>query len=103
MWAICKRNDDDLHLHVYDDDVAGRDSVGSAKIDLKKHDFSRSPYDAWVKLPAMLGLRSKGEIHVIIEHHVSNLFLFSNPIMIFVLYFSHEAHDHQETFMNTLF
>ena len=30
------KHDDELHLHVYDEDVAGRDSVGSAKIDLKK-------------------------------------------------------------------
>jgi hypothetical protein len=66
---------------VYDDDVAGRDAVGSAKIDLKKHDFGKGPFDEWVKLPALLGLRSKGEIHVIIEHHVINLLnflLFSN-------------------------
>ncbi|CAF4083502.1 unnamed protein product, partial [Adineta steineri] len=64
-----QKHDDDLHLHVYDDDVVGRDSVGSAKIDLKKHVFGKGRYDDWVKLPAMLGLRSKGEIHVIIEHH----------------------------------
>ncbi|CAF1084081.1 unnamed protein product [Adineta steineri] len=25
--------------------------------------------DEWIKLPALLGLRSKGEIHVTIEHH----------------------------------
>ncbi len=97
------KHDDELHLHVYDEDVVGRDSVGSAKIDLTKHDFSRSPYDAWVKLPTMLGLRSKGELHVIITHHVSNLLVFLNLIMVFVLYFSHEVRHHQETFINVLF
>jgi hypothetical protein len=76
---------------VYDDDAVGRDSVGSAKIDLKKHVFGKGRYDEWVKLPAMLGLRSKGELHVIIEHHVINLFSFSCLTMIFILYSSHEA------------
>jgi len=84
------KHDDELHLHVYDDDATGRDSVGSAKIDLKKYDFGKGRYDEWVKLPAMLGLRSKGEVHVIIEYHVSNLFFFSFFFK-FVLYFSHEA------------
>lgn len=63
-----------MHIHVYDDDVVGRDSVGSAKIDLKKHVFGKGRYDQWVKLPAMLGLKSNGEIHLIIEHHVCPLF-----------------------------
>lgn len=72
-----RKHADDLHIHVYDDDVADRDSIGSAKIDLTKHDFGKGRYDEWVKLPAMLGLRSKGEIHVIIEHHVINLYFFS--------------------------
>ncbi|CAF1489466.1 unnamed protein product [Rotaria sordida] len=64
-----QRDHDDLHLHVYDDDTVGKDSIGSAKIDLRKHDFAKGAYDEWVKLPALLGLRSKGEIHVIIDHH----------------------------------
>ncbi len=71
-----QRNHDELHLHVYDDDVIGKDSIGSAKIDLRKHDFGTGPYDEWVKLPALLGLRSKGAIHVIIQHNVNNLFNF---------------------------
>ncbi|UJR09073.1 hypothetical protein I4U23_013320 [Adineta vaga] len=65
-----KKGEDDLHLHVYDEDVGDKDSVGSAKIDLKKHVFGKNRYDQWVKLPAMLGLRSNGEIHVIIEHQL---------------------------------
>ncbi len=75
-FSNLRKHDDELHLHVYDDDVVGRDSVGSAKIDLKKHVFGKGRYDSWVKLPAMLGLSSKGEIHVIIEHHVINLSFF---------------------------
>ena len=59
-----------MHLHVYDDDVAGRDSIGSVKIDLKKQVLSAGRFEDWVKLPAILGLRSKGEIHVIMEYHV---------------------------------
>ncbi|CAF1195878.1 unnamed protein product [Adineta steineri] len=64
-----QKHEDHLHLHIYDEDVVGRDSVGSAKIDLKKHVFGKGSYEDWVKLPSMLGLRSKGEVHVIIEHH----------------------------------
>ncbi|CAF1562304.1 unnamed protein product, partial [Adineta steineri] len=62
-------NNDSLYLDVYDDDAMGRDSIGSAKIDLKKHVFGKECYNAWITLPAMLGLLSKGEIHVIIKQH----------------------------------
>ncbi|CAF1395808.1 unnamed protein product [Adineta steineri] len=62
-------NNDSLYLDVYDDDAVGRDSIGSAKIDLKKYVFGKECYNAWITLPAMLGLLSKGEIHVIIKHH----------------------------------
>ena len=70
------KKDDDLHIHVYDDDIGGRDSVGSAKIDLKKHVFGKGRYEEWVKLPGMLGLRSKGEVLIIIEHRVRNSHFF---------------------------
>jgi hypothetical protein len=73
------------------DDVAGRDSVGSAKIDLKKHDFGKGRFDQWIKLPAMMGLRSKGELHVIMEHHVMHLSSFLNLTMMFFLCSSHET------------
>ncbi|CAF1626992.1 unnamed protein product, partial [Adineta ricciae] len=63
-----KSNPDYLYLNVYDEDVVGRDSVGSAKIDLRKHVYGKSMYNVWVPLPQMLGLRSNGEIHVIVEH-----------------------------------
>ncbi|CAF1128258.1 unnamed protein product [Adineta steineri] len=62
-------NNDSLYLDVYDDDTMGRDSIGSAKIDLKKYVFGKECHNAWVTLPAMLGLLSKGEIHVIVKHH----------------------------------
>lgn len=55
---------------MYDDDAVGKDSIGSAKIDLKKHVYGKGRYEDWVKLPAMLGLSSHGEVHVIIEHLV---------------------------------
>ncbi|CAF2940651.1 unnamed protein product [Rotaria sp. Silwood2] len=62
------KHQDELHIHVYDEDIAGRDSIGSATINLKKHVFGKGRYDEWVKLPAHLGLGSHGEVHVIIEH-----------------------------------
>lgn len=72
------KHQDELHLHVYDDDVVGRDSIGSAKINLKKHVFGKGRYEEWIKLPAHLGLGSNGEVHVIIEHQVNFYFYFLN-------------------------
>jgi len=75
------KHQDELHLHVYDDDVIGRDSIGSAKINLKKHVFGKkSRYEQWIRLPAHLGLGSHGEVHVIIEHLVLPFFLLYNSI-----------------------
>ncbi|CAF1126562.1 unnamed protein product [Adineta steineri] len=68
-----RKHQDELHLHVYDDDVVGRDSIGSKTINLKKHVFGKGVYDAWVKLPAHLGLGSHGEVHVIIQHSVNKI------------------------------
>ncbi|CAF1472252.1 unnamed protein product [Rotaria sp. Silwood1] len=62
------KGQDELHLHVYDNDVADQDSIGSRTIDLKKYVFSKGRYEDWVKLSAHLGLGSHGELHVIIEH-----------------------------------
>lgn len=64
------KGDDTIHFHVYDDDVIGRDSVGSGKVKLK-HVFDGSQFDEWVKLPAKFGLKSHGEIHVIMNFTVS--------------------------------
>jgi Ca2+-dependent lipid-binding protein len=62
--------DDTIHFHVYDADIANTDSVGSCKIKLK-HVFDDGKFDEWVKLPAMFGLSSHGEIHVIMNFKVS--------------------------------
>lgn len=75
MLSNLHKHQDELHLHVYDDDVIGRDSIGSAKINLKKHVFGKkSRYEQWIRLPAHLGLGSHGEVHVIIEHLVLPFF-----------------------------
>lgn len=64
------KGDDTIHFAVYDDDVVGRDSIGSGKVKLK-HVFDDNKFDEWVKLPAHLGLSSHGEIHVIMNFIVS--------------------------------
>ncbi len=90
LFSHLQKHQDHLHIHVYDDDVVGRDSIGSAKIDLKKHVFGKGRYQDWVKLPAHLGLGSHGEVHLIIEHHVKYFFYFYQEF-IFV-FFSHKIH-----------
>lgn len=53
-----------LHVKVYDDDgSAGRDAVGSAKINLELVKEKGSS-DEWVKLPKLFGLKSNGQVHV---------------------------------------
>lgn len=61
------KGQDQLSLKVYDEDVVGKDSIGSAKISLKKIQQAGGVLDEWVKLPAHLGLGSHGEIHVILR------------------------------------
>ncbi len=65
------KGQDHLHLKVYDEDVVGKDSIGSAKISLKKIQQAGGHLDEWVKLPAHLGLSVHGEIHVIMHFTVS--------------------------------
>ena len=67
MSSHLEKHDDTLHLHVYDDDVVGKDSVGSAKVSLKKVRQAGGRLGEWVKLPAMLGLSSHGEVHLILQ------------------------------------
>jgi Ca2+-dependent lipid-binding protein len=62
-----RKGEDHLHLKVYDEDVVGTDSIGSAKISLKKIQEAGGHLDEWVKLPAHFGLGSHGEIHVILR------------------------------------
>jgi hypothetical protein len=63
-----RKGEDTLHIHVYDDDVIGKDSIGSAKVSLKKIQQAGGHLDEWVKLPAHLGLGSHGEVHLILRH-----------------------------------
>lgn len=64
------KNDDTIHFHVFDDDLIGRDSVGTGKVKLK-HVFDGQRFDDWVNLPAKFGLTSHGQIHVILNFTVS--------------------------------
>ena len=67
------KHQDHLHIHVYDDDDRHRrDSIGSAKVNLKKHVLGKGQYEDWVKLPTMMGLSSHGRVHLIIEHLVNS-------------------------------
>lgn len=63
------KGDDTIHFDVYDADVVGRDAIGHCKVKLK-HVFDDGKFDEWVKLPAMLGLSSHGQIHVIMNFRV---------------------------------
>ncbi|CAF1054274.1 unnamed protein product [Didymodactylos carnosus] len=58
-----------LHLHVYDDDIGDRDSIGSVKIDLRPI-MEGAAFDQWVKLPAHFGLGSHGKVRVIMTFTV---------------------------------
>ncbi|CAF4635400.1 unnamed protein product, partial [Rotaria sp. Silwood1] len=60
------KGDDTIHFDVYDADVVGKDAIGSCKVKLK-HVFDDGKFDEWVKLPAMLGLSSNGQIHIIMN------------------------------------
>lgn len=69
-FPICsnlRKGDDDLHIKVYDDDVVGKDAIGSAKVTFKKIQQAGGQLDEWVKLPAHLGLGSHGEVHLILR------------------------------------
>lgn len=61
------KGQDTLHVNVYDEDVVGKDSIGSAKISLKKIQQAGGYLDDWVKLPAHFGLGSHGEIHLVLR------------------------------------
>ncbi len=67
MNSNLQKGDDDLHIKVYDEDVVGKDSIGSAKLSLKKIKQAGGHLDEWVKLPAHLGIGSHGEIHLVLQ------------------------------------
>jgi Ca2+-dependent lipid-binding protein len=62
-----RKGEDHLHIKVYDEDVVGKDSIGSAKISLRKIQQAGGRLDEWVKLPAHLGLGSHGEVHLVLQ------------------------------------
>jgi len=61
------KGQDTLHIKVYDEDLVGKDDIGSTKISLKKIRDAGGQLDDWFKLPAHLGLGSNGEIHLILR------------------------------------
>lgn len=67
------KGDDTIHFDVYDEDVVGRDSIGSGKVKLK-HVFDDGKFNEWVKLPSKFGLSSNGEIHVVMNFRVNLVF-----------------------------
>ncbi len=69
FFSHVKHNQNDVHLKIYDDDgAAGRDAIGSAKINLD-HVKKSGNYDQWVKLPKLFGLGSNGQAHVRMTFH----------------------------------
>ncbi|CAF0860463.1 unnamed protein product [Adineta steineri] len=65
------KGDDTIHFDVYDDDLIGRDTIGKCSIKLKKV-FEEGEFDEWIKLPSLLGIRFRGEIHVVMNFTVSH-------------------------------
>ena len=61
------KDQDHLHVKAFDEDLIGKDSIGSTKISLKKIEEAGGRLDEWVKLPAHLGLGSHGEVHLILQ------------------------------------
>ncbi|CAG8832228.1 23210_t:CDS:2, partial [Gigaspora rosea] len=54
-----------LHIKVLDKDLVSDDEIGEGKVDLSK--ISGGFLETWVELPRMLGLRSNGKVHMILE------------------------------------
>jgi hypothetical protein len=62
-----QKGDDYLHIKVYDEDLVGKDDIGSTKVSLKRIELAGGHLDEWVKLPAHFGLGSHGEVHLILR------------------------------------
>ncbi|CAG8588771.1 5460_t:CDS:2 [Ambispora gerdemannii] len=56
-----------LYLRVKDDGILLDREIGEGKVDIKEV-YSHGHMDVWVKLPKLLGLRSNGEVRLIIEY-----------------------------------
>ncbi|CAG8722682.1 35853_t:CDS:2 [Racocetra persica] len=54
-----------LHIRVVDKDLVSDDEIGVGKVSLSS--IHNGYADEWVNLPAMLGLMSKGKVHLILE------------------------------------
>lgn len=70
--------DDLISFKLYDDDVGDRDAIGKCKVNLAKV-FDDGKFDEWVKLPALFGLSSNGEVHVIMNFTVNKYFSLMKP------------------------
>ncbi|KAI8075881.1 C2 domain-containing protein [Gilbertella persicaria] len=55
-----------LYIKVLDKDLVDADKIGSTHLDVAPA-FKGEVLDTWVKLPAMLGLSSHGEVHIAAE------------------------------------
>ncbi|CAF0831787.1 unnamed protein product [Rotaria sordida] len=63
-----QKDQDELHIDAYDDDIIGRDLIGSSKISLQKHVFGKGHLDIWLNFSVGIGRSTNGSIHVIVEH-----------------------------------
>ena len=66
------KHDDTITFKVFDEDIVGKDDIGKCKVKLK-HVFDDGKFNEWVKLPAMLGLSSNGELRVVMSFKVRRL------------------------------
>ncbi|CAG8484734.1 8705_t:CDS:2 [Ambispora leptoticha] len=67
QFNVDKDKEHTLYIRVKDDGILLDKEIGEGKVDLKEV-YSHGYLDTWVKLPKLLGLRSNGEIHLIIEY-----------------------------------
>ncbi|KAI8976507.1 C2 domain-containing protein [Pilobolus umbonatus] len=59
-------SDHKIYFKVIDQDHMDTDKIGDGSLDITDA-IKGQAIDTWVKLPAMLGLSSKGEIHLIVQ------------------------------------
>ncbi|KAG1629094.1 hypothetical protein G6F44_011722 [Rhizopus delemar] len=56
----------ELYLKVKDKDIIGYDNIGEANFDFADT-FNGVAIDTWIDLPAKLGLKSHGEVHIYVQ------------------------------------